>query len=258
MNILLTNDDGIYADGLWTLYKRFADRHAVTVIAPDHNQSAVSHRITLHQPLRIEKVSGPVGSAAAYSVSGTPADCVKIGIHEILDVMPDMVISGINSGSNVGSSINYSGTAAAAREAVLYGIAAIAVSMHGYKGKHYENAARFTEMLADQVSEKGLPFGMFLNVNLPDVPLEDLAGVRLTHQEVTRQSEYFDKRTDPRDMTYYWLGSDIRRFDEEPDSDAAALFQNYISVTPLKCDLTDYEMLEELKQWDIYRVRGER
>ncbi len=250
MNILLTNDDGIHAEGLGALYERFSGRHCLSVVAPDRNQSAVSHGITLYHPLRIRNVS--VHGGEGYAVTGTPADCVKLAFCEILDTAPDMVISGINCGSNVGSSVNYSGTVAAAREGALYGVAAMAVSIQGHEGAHYADAARFSELLAERVFEKGLPRGTFLNVNIPDMPMRELAGIRITQQEVGRQSEYFERRDDPRDLAYYWLGSDIRKFDEEPDKyDGAALFRNHVSITPLTCDMTNHALVEAIKEWDV-------
>jgi 5'-nucleotidase len=250
MKIFLTNDDGIYAEGLWTLYKAFAENHSVTVIAPDRERSAVSHGITLHEPLRITRVR-VAGGYSGYAVNGTPADCVKLGVLEVLDEKPDLVISGINPGANVGSSIHYSGTVAAAREAVLYGVPAIAVSLNGYEGLHYEDAAQFASRLAAYLSENPLPLGTFLNVNIPDLPRKDIAGVRITRQDMSLHTDYFEKRTDPRNRIYYWLGGDTRTFEESQEVDGKAISRNYISVTPVSCDTTDYKTLEVLKRWEI-------
>ena len=174
MNILLTNDDGIHCRGLWALYDGLAGRHLVTVIAPDRERSAVGHGITLHEPLRSTRVQVN-GGYSGQTVNGTPVDCIKLGLLEILDSRPQMVISGINPGANVGVNINYSGTVSAAKEAALYGIPAIAVSVMGHQVGHYADAARFIEILAENVSGKGLPAGTFLNVNLPDLPLKKMA-----------------------------------------------------------------------------------
>jgi len=248
MKLLLTNDDSIYAEGLWVLYERFAKRHSVTVVAPDHDQSAVGHGISVYQPLRMAEVR-VCDRYAGHAVAGTPADCVKLGFGEVLGFKPDMVISGINPGSNVGSSVNYSGTAAAARESALYGVPAIAVSINGYEGNYYEDAALFAETAAEKVFENGLPAGTFLNINIPDMPMREVAGVRVSSQDVTANFEYFEKRTDPRNRTYYWLGGDTRSFEEDSDTDGAAIFRNYISITPLKCDMTDYRVVEDIKGW---------
>jgi len=250
MNILLTNDDGIYAEGLWALYERFARRHSVTVVAPDRERSAVGHGITLHQPLRATRVNVNSGRQG-YAVNGTPVDCIKIGLMEILDNIPDMVISGINPGANVGVNINYSGTVAAAKEAALYRVPAIAVSLQGRKIISYDGAAHFTAMLAENVFKKGLPFGTILNVNIPDMPMDEVKGVRISRQGTSLYAEYFDKRVDPRNRTYYWHGHDSKISFDNPDIDGAALDENFISITPIKCDMTDYSMLEDLKLWNI-------
>jgi len=250
MNILLTNDDGIYAEGLRVLYKRFALHHAITVVAPDRERSAVGHGITLHQPLRKTKIEVNNGFQG-YAVSGTPADCIKMGLMEILDRKPDMVISGINLGANVGVNINYSGTVAAAREAALYQVPAIAVSIKGHAFMNYDDAAYFSLALAENVYKKGLPYGTILNVNIPDIPMEKVAGIRISRQATELYAEYLDKRTDPRNRTYYWHGLDTQTSFKNPDVDVVALNENYITITPLKCDTTDYSMIEVLKQWEI-------
>jgi 5'-nucleotidase len=250
MKILLTNDDGIHAQGLWALYKRFAGNHDVTVIAPDRERSAIGHSITLNEPLRIAYISVNSGYKG-YAVTGTPADCIKLGVMEILDEKPDIVISGINPGANVGSNINYSGTVAAAKEAALYGVAAIAVSIQGTKANNYDDTAFFIEVLLKKVFEKGLPFGTFLNVNIPDMPVKETAGIRFSKQGDKLFPEYFEKRIDPRNHTYYWQGCDHLVLDNNPDVDSAAICDNFISITPIKCDMTDYKMLEDLKNWNI-------
>lgn len=257
MNILLTNDDGIYANGLWALYKRLAKVHSVIVVAPEHERSAVGHCITLTAPIRATQIEVNNGWKG-YAVSGTPVDCIKLGILEILDSKPDMVISGINSGANVGVNINYSGTVSAAKEAALYGIPAIAVSVAGPETTHYETAARFVEILANSVVKKGLPFGTLLNVNVPDKPLEEVAGVRIIRHSIHFFSEYIEKRIDPRNRTYYWHGCDPMSSGDVGDSDERALFQNYIVITPIKCDMTDYSFIEDMKCWDIDQGFGKK
>ncbi|MBW2568562.1 MAG: 5'/3'-nucleotidase SurE [Deltaproteobacteria bacterium] len=253
MNIFLTNDDGIYATGLWALHQRFVKNHSVTVIAPDRERSAVGHGITLYKPLRLTKVTVN-GGYTGYSVNGTPADCVKLGILEILDSKPDIVISGINPGANVGININYSGTVAAAKEAALYGIPAIAVSIHGKEIENYNDATCFIKMLAENVYENKLPFGTILNVNIPDMPKEKIAGVKISRQSVIPLDEYIEKRIDPRNRTYYWQACNSQTSFEKSEIDGAALGQNYISITPIKCDTTDYATLETLKKWDINKL----
>ena len=252
MKVLLTNDDGIYAPGLWALFEKLKSAHQVTVIAPDRERSAVSHAITLHQPLRavLTRVNG---SVKGHAVNGTPADCVKLGISEILKDLPDFVISGINPGANVGININYSGTVAAAKEAALNGIKAIAVSSCDREGRYYTDAADFILRLMEKVAQKDLPEGTFLNVNMPDVPANEASGIRIGPQNLGLYRDQFEKRTDPRERTYYWQGCDPLNMSApvNSDSDSAILSHNGISVTPIKCDMTDYKTLETIKSWDL-------
>ncbi|MDF1594433.1 MAG: 5'/3'-nucleotidase SurE [Desulfobacterales bacterium] len=250
MNILMTNDDGIYAPGLWAVYRQLMLKHALTVVAPDRERSAVGHGITLNEPLRLEKVMVN-GGFQGYAVSGTPADCIRLGILEILDAKPDLAVSGINPGINVGININYSGTVAAAREAALYGIPAIALSIQGREARHFEAAARVAEVLAEFIFRNGLPHGTILNVNIPDVTTRKIAGVKISRQGIPTFSDYFDKRVDPRNKTYYWQGSEFQAVFSEPDMDGAALENDYISITPIQCDMTDYATMDNLKSWDI-------
>ncbi|MFZ7128727.1 MAG: 5'/3'-nucleotidase SurE [Desulfobacterales bacterium] len=252
MNILLTNDDGIYAPGLMALVRHFGQRHRVTVVAPDRERSAVGHGITLHQPLRASRVTLP-GGCEGFAVSGTPADCIKLGVVELLSERPDVVVSGINPGPNVGVNINYSGTVAAAKEAALYGLHALAVSMASQDDSLFDGAAGFVETLAERVRQRGLPFGTFLNVNLPGLPIGTISGIRVSRQGIRTLSECFEKRTDPRNRTYYWQGADLQTFDASGDVDGHALEEDCISITPIKCDMTDYEVLKDLAQWDIAR-----
>jgi len=250
MNILLTNDDGIYAPGLWALYRQLQLKNAVTVVAPDRERSAVGHGITLNEPLRLEKVEVN-GGFQGYAVSGTPVDCIRLGILEILDTKPDLAVSGINPGINVGIDINYSGTVAAAREAALYGVPAIALSIQGREERHYEAAARVAEVLAEIIFKNGLPHGTILNVNLPDITTRKIAGVMISRQGIPVFSDCFDKRVDPRNKTYYWQGSEFKAVFSHPDMDGAALENDYISITPIQSDMTDYTTMDSLKSWDI-------
>ncbi|MBA3028007.1 MAG: 5'/3'-nucleotidase SurE [Desulfobacteraceae bacterium] len=250
MKILLTNDDGVHAPGLRALCRQFAPHHEVMIVAPDRERSAVGHGITLHMPLRVTDVHIQEG-IRAMAVDGTPADCIKLSVLELLDSKPDLVISGINPGANVGVNINYSGTVAAAKEATLYGIASIAVSIQGTRCDHYDQAAEFIGRLSGEVVEKGLPSGTFLNVNIPNLPMGQMAGVRFARQGIDFFSEYINKRTDPRDRVYYWHGCEPEFDFGSPDIDGQAICENYISITPIKCDMTDYGLLENLKTWKI-------
>jgi len=259
MNVLLTNDDGIRAEGLWALYKQIAKNHIVTVIAPDRERSAVGHAITLDRPLRAKRVALHNGMMG-YAVTGTPADCIKLGIYEILEDRPDMVVAGINRGANLGINVNYSGTVAAAKEAALYGIIGMSVSIGSRATQRFDEAAAFVAEFAETVFKKGLPVGTFLNVNIPDTSLNKIAGVRVSRLSLEFFSDKFDKRIDPRDNIYYWQGPDNQRFEQNLDVDGSALLENFITITPIKCDMTDYHMLEDMKKWDLdatVRRRGE-
>jgi 5'/3'-nucleotidase len=255
MNVLLTNDDGVYARGLRALYDSLAKNHRVSVVAPDRERSAIGHAITLHQPLRVTRFSLN-GEYGGYAVNGTPADCIKLGILEILTTRPDVVVSGINPGANVGANLNYSGTVAAAKEAALCGTIGIAVSIVGPGVDFYDDAALFVARLSETVYRKGLPFGTFLNVNLPNLPLKEIAGVRISRQGVEVLSEYVEKRLDPRNRTYYWQGEDRQSFGNDPQVDGVALAQNFISITPVKCDMTDYQAMEGLADWEADKWLG--
>ena len=231
MNILLTNDDGIFAPGLQAMHKCLVARHTVAVIAPDQERSAVGHGITLHHPLRASRVAVNA-HFQGYAVSGTPADCIKLGLFDLLPERPDLVLSGINPGANVGINVNYSGTVAAAKEAALCGLPAIAVSVQGREVVNYEEAAAFAESLAQTVVRQGLPRGTFLNVNIPNVPFGEIAGTVVSRQGTGFFEDQFEKRRDPRNKAYYWPGSDPQIFDDDPEVDGAALKDNLISITP--------------------------
>ena len=253
MNILLTNDDGIHAPGLWAIYNRLAGIHHVDVVAPDRERSAIGHAITLNQPLRANRISLN-GGYSGYAINGTPADCVKLGFSEILSENPDVVIAGANPGANVGANLNYSGTVAAAKEAALGGAIGIAVSIEGPDVENYDDGASFIAGFCETVYTKGLPFGTFLNVNIPNCPLSEIAGVRISRQTVEVLSGYIEKRQDPRSRTYFWQGRDMQSFGADPDLDGAVLKQRCISITPVKCDMTDYQAMEDMAGWDLGRI----
>jgi 5'-nucleotidase len=175
---------------------------------------------------------------------------------EILSERPDVVVAGLNPGANVGASLNYSGTVAAAKEAALGGAIGIAASIEGQKADYYDDAAQFVAYLSDTVTAKGLPFGTFLNVNIPNLPLKQIHGVKISRQGVELLSEYVEKRIDPRNRTYFWQGRETQQFGDDPEIDGAALGQNFISITPVKCDMTDYQVLEDLRRWNLSKTIG--
>ncbi len=251
MNILLTNDDGIHAKGLEALYSRFSEDHSVTVIAPDRERSACGHGITLHEPLRSTDITLNNG-IHGHAVNGTPVDCIKLAILEIFDGKPDLVISGINPGANTGVNINYSGTAAAAREAALYKIPAIAVSISSKNPGNYNDASVFTLRLAETVFSRGLPSGTILNVNIPDMAFTRIKGIKITRQYTSFPHEYIEKKDDPRERPYYWYGYEMHTPLSNSNYDEVILNDDFISITPIKCDMTDYGMVKELSEWNIF------
>lgn len=251
MDVLLTNDDGIHAEGLWALYRAFSRAHRVTVVAPDRERSGIGHGITLDSPLRISEIEVN-GGYTGHAVNGTPADCIKLGILEVLENRPNAVISGINPGANTGANLNYSGTVAAAREAALCGIPAIAVSVKRGDTYHYDDVASLTVSLVREILERRLPPGTFINVNVPNMALDRMKGVRISTQGSTRFSESFEARRDPWNGAYYWHGNDPQPLCRDPDSDGVALSEDYVAITPVKCDLTDHGMVECLREWDLF------
>jgi 5'-nucleotidase len=203
----------------------------------------------LHAPLRLTRVA-LTGGRLGFAVNGTPADCIKLGVLEVLSGRPHLVLSGINVGANVGANINYSGTVAAAREAALYGIPAIAVSVQQGAPDDLEAVAQFIENLAEQVHSRGLPFGTILNINFPDVPVAQATGIRISRQKIRPFEDYLEKRTDPRNRVYYWQGRNGRAGRGHPDTDETALEEDCIVITPIQCDMTDYRLLDDLRRWN--------
>jgi len=248
MRILLTNDDGIYAKGIEALYEALTPQHDVTVVAPETEQSAVGHAITFLNPLRVKSVQRN-GHFFGYALDGTPADCVKIAIAELIKPPPDVVVSGINKGANVGVNVIYSGTVSAATEAAVMGVPSIAVSIDSFKTTDFSAVFRFMPDLLNFVDQQGLPAGVSLNVNVPAVPAEKIRGVRITHQGKMKYVESYDRRIDPRNNVYYWLCNSAPITDADPFADSSALSANYISITPIHYDLTHYRMFDTLKKW---------
>ena len=248
--IVLCNDDGFNADGIRSIYKELAKFIEVVIVAPETEQSAMGHAITLTQPLRVRKVNEN-GEFYGYAVNGTPADCIKLATTVLFDQPPEMVVSGVNQGGNLGTCAIYSGTVSAATEATIEGIPAIAISLNTFENPSFEFAAEFGAKLASMVLIKGLPQGVALNVNVPAVPRSQIKGVAVTRQGKSRVVETFDKRVDPRNNTYYWMSGEMR-FDEADDrADCFQVSNNFISVTPIHFDLTSYKSIDELKKWNI-------
>jgi 5'-nucleotidase len=255
MRLLLTNDDGIYAKGIEALYEQLRHEHEVLVVAPETEQSAVGHAITLMDPLRVKPVNRN-GAFFGYAVNGTPADCVKLAIKELMEAPADLVVSGINLGANVGINVIYSGTVSAATEGTILGIPAIAVSINSIRTPDFGPAALFARSLVREVATRGLPPRTLLNVNVPALSAAEIKGVRITRQGVTRFVERFDRRVDPRDGIYYWQCGSTPLFEEDKETDGCALAEGYISITPIHYDLTNYAFLDTLRGWAFPQVKS--
>jgi len=243
---LLSNDDGITSEGLVALQQALVSLDEVWVVAPDRDQSAVSHSVTLHRPLRIEQ-TGP----RAFRVDGTPTDCINLAINGILRERPRLVISGINRGANLADDITYSGTVSAAMEATLLGVPAIAVSVVGREPFDCAPAAAFARQLAAAVLRDRLPPDTLLNVNVPDLPSHQIKGFALTRQGKRRYGDAIVENVDPRGKKYYWIGGNDLDFVDAEGTDFSAIQRGLISVTPLHLDLTNYASLSALQHLQV-------
>ncbi|MBP9211361.1 MAG: 5'/3'-nucleotidase SurE [Bacteroidetes bacterium] len=251
LSILVSNDDGIFSDGLAALVHALSPIADVTVVAPDSQQSAVGHAITVHRPLRVREVKKD-GVFFGYAVDGTPADCVKLAIRNLMKAKPDLVISGINHGSNTAISVIYSGTVSAATEGTILGIPSIAMSLTTFEpNADFSFAAKFARRMAESVIANGLPNGTVLNVNVPAVPESEIRGVVITRQGKSMWNDEFEARRDPGNKQYFWLKGELIELDEEEDIDQRAILNNKVSVTPIQFDLTNHPILERLRSWGL-------
>lgn len=257
MNILITNDDGVHAEGLIFLKAELDKIGRVFVVAPDRPRSACGHSITLHKPLRAEKVALRDGSVG-YASNGTPSDCVSLGLLGMIEEPIDVVVSGINHGPNLGWDLTYSGTVSAAMEAAIMGVRAFAISVTSYAPRlDYGPAARFAAALAQMLAEHDMPESTLLNVNVPDLPPSQIKGVVVTRQGKRRYSGQLEKRTDPMGRDYYWLGGDQPTDSLEEGTDVYAISEGWVSVTPVHLDLTAYSSIDEVRSWGIQGIRVE-
>ncbi|MFH0880316.1 MAG: 5'/3'-nucleotidase SurE [Lentisphaerota bacterium] len=250
MNILISNDDGIHAAGIQALYKSVRDLGDVHVVAPSAEQSAVGHAITLSNPIKTSKVIQD-GAFFGHAVGGTPADCVKLAVCALLEKRPDLLISGINLGPNAGISVIYSGTVSAATEGTILGIPSMAVSINTFTNPVWDTAARVARQLAQTIIQKGLPENTLLNVNVPNLPFDQLKGYAVTRMGRSRFVEVFDRRTDPRGNVYYWMDGDLEPLGETNETDLTALSHGYVSLTPIWFDLTNQSAIPQLKAWGL-------
>jgi len=252
--ILICNDDGIDAPGIFALVEEIKKIATVTVVAPDKQQSAIGHAITMNYPLRVTKFEKN-GLFFGHAVEGTPADAVKLGVRSLLKRKPDLLISGINHGSNTAISIIYSGTVSAATEGTILGIPSIAVSLTTYEFPDFRYAAKFAKKLALLVLEKGLPSGTLLNVNVPSVAEKEIRGVLVTKQGKSSWNDSFEVRRDPSQKEYFWLTGELEVVDASLDTDQVAVMKSYVSITPIHYDLTNYQMLKRMKGWGLGKLR---
>lgn len=247
MRILIVNDDGINASGIKEIAISLAKKHEVTVVAPEAERSATSHSITIHRPLRICKIqpSGLEG-IPCFVMDGLPVDCAKVGITHILEENVDLVVSGINHGHNMGSDIIYSGTVAAALDAVIMGYPALAVSLASYYPKNLQTAAKIATDLIDGGLFETIQKGILYNLNVPDLPLNDIKGLKVTRQGITVYEDLIEVRKDPRGNEYIWMAGTLNQDRVVDDTDVSALQQGFASITPIKYDLTDREEIKNL------------
>jgi 5'-nucleotidase len=245
--ILVTNDDGIYSKGIITLVKALREIGDVFTVAPDIEQSAVAHSLTLHRPLRVEKIRRNF-----YAVDGTPADCIHLGVNTILPKRPRLIVSGINKGGNLGDDIIYSGTVSAAFEGTLLGIPSFAISLVSRSHFKFDVAARFALRMARSIIERGLPKKTFLNINVPNLGEKEIKSYQITHQgRLIHNGDEVVEKVDPRGRKYYWIGGGQLVFEKGRNTDVEAVSKSCISITPLNLDLTNYSSIRELKKWKI-------
>jgi 5'-nucleotidase len=250
MHILVTNDDGIHAAGLLALNQALQTVGDTTIVAPTHNWSASGHVKTMHKPLRVRETRLADGTPA-FSSSGAPSDCVGLAFLGIVERPIDMVVAGINRGPNLGHDVTYSGTVTAAMEGAIAGAPSIAVSMDNYQDTDYAFAAQVAAQLVQQVARHGLPRGTLLNVNVPDVPAAEIAGVMVTRLGPRIYYDELIRRLDPKGQPYYWIGGDAPGGVLEEGTDLWALANKYVSVAPLQLDLTDYALMEQVRAWEL-------
>jgi len=251
LNILVTNDDGYDSEGLRALCRVLEREPGLRVFAvvPERERSGSGHAITIHRPLMVQEIVIGDGGVRAWSVSGTPVDCAKLGIEALLPCKPDVLISGINRGANLGTDVFYSGTVSAAIEGTILEVPSVAISMTSWRNPEYSRASAFGKDIVTMVAERGLPPGVLLNVNVPPSGESKDPEVAITILGVVKYGNVFQKRVDPRGRTYYWMGGEVVPGENKEGTDVWAISKGMISVTPVHLDLTAYSMLEEMRRW---------
>lgn len=244
--ILVTNDDGVHSPGIISLFDAMRELGDAYVVAPDRERSAVSHALTLHRPLRMEELRPHV-----FSINGTPTDCVAVGLHKILPDRPSFVVSGINRGPNLGDDIFYSGTVSAAVESTILGIPAFAVSLDTRKQRlsqtDFETSANVASSIGKYVLDNSLPYDTLLNVNIPDLPLTEIKGMRIARQGKRVYDDSIQETFNPHGEKYYWIGGGNPYWERGEDTDIQSIQDGYVSVTPIHLDLTNYQAIDFLK-----------
>lgn len=254
MRVLITNDDGVYAPGILAVAKKFSEYGEVMVVAPEGEKSATGHAITMHKPLRVKKmteleedINGPV-----YSINGTPSDCVKLGVEALIEKEPDLVISGINRGANLGTDVLYSGTVSGAMEGTILGYPSLAVSIVDFEARDFSVASNYATYIGKQLLEGLIPGERLkktlLNINVPSLPENKITGIYVTHLGVRNYKNTFEKRIDPRGREYFWMAGEIIDDTTQNDADVTCISNNGVSVTPISYDMTDYKVLDILKE----------
>ncbi len=251
-HILVCNEDGIEGEGLHVLATAMKKIGTVTVVAPAEPHSGMSHAMTLGVPLRIKKFLKN-SRFFGYTVSGTPVDCIKVALSHILPAKPDLIVSGINYGSNTAMNTLYSGTVAAALEGSIQGITSLAFSLTTYEHADFTYAGKFARKLAKKVLLEGLPLDTILSVNIPNVPESEITGIVVTEQGRSRWAENAIERNDMFNNPYYWLNGTLLLLDEDLHQDEFAVRQNYVTITPLSCDLTNHGFISAVKQWNLQK-----
>lgn len=253
MRILLTNDDGIYAPGLHALRKELLKVAQVTVVAPATEQSGVGHSITLLTPLLVQEILDDAQQPLGWAVEGRPADCVKLALMELLPEPPDLVVSGLNAGSNAGINVLYSGTVAAAIEGAFFGRTSVAVSLEYTRAKplDFARAADLARKVIEQLVARRPPEGSLFNVNIPSIDYGPVRGMRVVPQNVAPYLETFDRRVDPRGRIYFWTNPGLTCPEPHPDTDVTALEEGYVTVTPLQFNLTRTDLLGHMAHWEL-------
>jgi 5'-nucleotidase len=252
--ILVTNDDGVHSPGIIELYRTMKELGDVYMVAPDRERSAAGHSLTMHRPLRAEEIRESV-----FSVNGTPTDCVTLGINKLLPQKPTLIVSGINKGANLGDDITYSGTVAAAIEGTIFGIPSIAFSLISAKHYHFATAAFFGKKIAEYVLDHSLPYDTLLNVNIPNIRRGDIKGIKLTRQGKRIYEGSIQEMHNPWGEKHFWIGGGEIHWERGEDTDMEAVQQDFVSISPIHLDLTNYEALKFMREtWEISAMMGDQ